>query len=128
MLRLTLAAAAGFLAMSVLVIATQVAMLRYVFHTAPGMDADLLPPVYYLAYAVVRLIYAVIGGCITAAIGKRYEAPTILGALLLGMAIGSLVMNRSGEPAWYAVSVGFASAIVAAAAGFRWLGRIPQAR
>jgi hypothetical protein len=125
MLRITLAVAAGFLAMSVLAIATQVAMVRYVFHTIPGMEVD-LPPAYYLAYAAARLIYAVIGGCVTAAIGKRYEAPTILGALLLGTAIGTLVINRSGEPLWYAASVGLVSAIVATMAGYRWLGRIPE--
>ena len=127
MLRITLAAAAGFVVMSVLVSATQIVMLRYLFHTALGMDADLLPPAYFLAYAVVRLIYAVIGGCLTAAIGKKHEAPTILGALLLGMAIGSLVMKR-GEPVWYDVSVGLATAVVAIVAGYRWLGRAPEPR
>jgi hypothetical protein len=125
MLRITLAVAAGFLIMSVFVIATQVALLRYLFHTAPGVDVDLLPPAYFLAYGVVRMLYAVIGGCVTAAIGKKYEAPTILGALMLGTAIGSLVMNRSGEPVWYAVSVGLVGAMVATIAGYRWLGRLP---
>jgi uncharacterized membrane protein YeaQ/YmgE (transglycosylase-associated protein family) len=100
-------------------------MLRYVFHTAPGVDVDLLPPAYYLAYAVVRVIYGVIAGCITAAIGKGYEAPTILGALLLGTAIGNMVMNRGGEPVWYAIAVGLVVAMVATMAGYRWLGRIP---
>jgi hypothetical protein len=127
MLRFALAVAAGFLIMSALVIGTQVAMLRYVFHTAPGVDVDLFPPAYYLAYAVVRVIYGVIAGCITAAIGKGYEAPTILGALLLGTAIGNLVMNRGGEPVWYAIVVGLIVAIVATMAGYRWLGRIPAA-
>jgi hypothetical protein len=125
MLRITLAVAAGFLIMSVFVIATQVALQRYLFHTVPGVDADLLPPAYFLAYAVVRMLYAVIAGCVTAAIGKKYEAPTILGALMLGTAIGNLVMNRSGEPVWYAVLVGLAGAIVATIAGYRWLGRLP---
>ena len=125
MLRIPLAVAAGFLIMSVFVIATQVALLRYLFHTAPGVDVDLLPPAYFLAYGVVRMLYAVIGGCVTAAIGKKYEAPTILGALMLGTAIGSLVMNRSGEPVWYAVSVGLVGAMVATIAGYRWLGRLP---
>ena len=125
MLRITLAVAAGFLIMSVFVIATQVALLRYLFHTAPGVDVDLLPPAYFLAYGVVRMLYAVIGGCVTAAIGKKYEAPTILGALMLGTAIGSLVVNRSGEPVWYAVLVGLVGAIVATVAGYRWLGRLP---
>jgi hypothetical protein len=125
MVRITLAVAAGFLIMSVFVIATQVALLRYLFHTAPGVDVDLLPPAYFLAYGVVRMLYAVIGGCVTAAIGKKYEAPTILGALMLGTAIGSLVMNRSGEPVWYAVSVGLVGAMVATIAGYRWLGRLP---
>jgi hypothetical protein len=125
MLRITLAVAAGFLIMSVLVIATQIVLLRYLFHTRPGMDVDLLPPAYYLAYAVVRLIYAVIGGCITAAIGKKYEAPTILGALLLGAAIGNAIINRNGEPVWYALLVGLACAVAATVAGYRWLGRLP---
>ena len=84
MLRVTLAVAAGFLTMSALVIATQIAMLRYLFNSSPGVDVDLLPPAYFLAYGVIRLVYAVIGGCMCAAIGKRYEAPTILGALMLG--------------------------------------------
>jgi uncharacterized membrane protein len=115
MLRITLAVAAGFLIMSVFVIATQVALLRYLSQT----------PAYFLAYGVVRMVYAVIGGCVTAAIGKKYEAPTILGALLLGTAIGNLVMNRSGEPVWYAVLVGLVGAVVATMAGYRWLGRLP---
>jgi MFS superfamily sulfate permease-like transporter len=89
------------------------------------VDAGLLPPAYFVAYGVVRLVYAAIGGCVTAAIGKKYEAPTILGALLLGTAIGNLVMNRSGEPVWYAVLVGLVSAIVATIAGYRWLGQLP---
>ena len=92
MLRITLAVAAGFLIMSVFVIATQVALLRYLFHTAPGVDVDLLPPAYFLAYGVVRRLY---------------------------------VMNRSGEPVWYAVSVGLVGAMVATIAGYRWLGRLP---
>jgi len=127
MIRITLAVAAGFLTMMVLTITTQVVMLRYVFHSAPGVDVDLLPPVYYLAYAVVRLIYALLGGCVTAAIGKRYEAPTILGALMLGTAIGNLVMNRGGEPIWYAALVPLVGAVVATMAGYRWLGRLPEA-
>jgi hypothetical protein len=86
----------------------------------------MLPPAYYLAYGVVRLILAVIGGCVTSAIGKKYEAPTILGALLLGATIGNLVMNRGGEPIWYAVLVGLACAIAATVAGYRWLGRLPE--
>jgi len=126
MLRITLAVAAGFLILSVLAIVTQVAMLRYLFHTAPGMDVDILPPAYYLAYAAVRVVYAILGGCITAAIGRRYEAPTILGALLLGTAIGNLVMRRGGEPIWYAALVGLVIAVAATVAGYRWLGRIPE--
>ncbi len=124
MLKITLAVAAGFVTMSVLVIATQVAMLRYLFHTDRGMDVDMLPPAYYLAYGAVRMVYAVMGGCVTAAIGKKYEAPTILGALMLGTAIGNLVMNRNGEPMWYAALVPLVGAVVATMAGYRWLGRI----
>jgi len=126
MLRFTLAVAAGFLVLSALTIGTRIAMLRYLFHTAPGMDVDLLPPSYFLAYAVVRIVYAIIGGCITAAIGRRYEAPTILGALMLGTAIGDVVMRRSGEPLWYAALVGLVTALAAMMAGYRWLGRIPE--
>jgi len=118
MLRITLAVAAGFLIMSVFAIATQVALLRYLVN----------PPAYFLAYGVVRMVYAVIGGCVTAAIGKKYEAPTILGALLLGTAIGNLVMNRSGEPVWYAVLVGLVGAVVATVAGYRWLGQLPAVK
>jgi len=127
MLRITLAVAAGFLTMSVLAVATQIAVLKFFFHISPGVDVDLLPPVYYLAYGVVRLFYAVIGGCLTAAIGKRYEAPTILGALLLGTAIGNLVMNRGGEPLWFAAMMPLVGAIVATMAGYRWLGGLPAA-
>ena len=126
MLRITLAVAAGFLLLSVLTIFTQVAMLHYVFHRSLGMDVDLLPSAYYLAYAVVRVIFAVIGGVVTAVIGKRYEAPTILGALLLGTAIGNVVMNRSAEPLWYAIVVGLAVALAATMSGYRWLGRPPD--
>jgi hypothetical protein len=127
MVRITLAVAAGFLTMSVLAIATQIAMLKFFFHATPGVDMDLLPPAYFLANGVIRMFYAVIGGCVTAAIGKRYEAPTILGALLLGTAIGNLVMNRGGEPLWFAAVVPLASAVVATMAGYRWLGRLPAA-
>ena len=126
MLRITLAVAAGFLLLSVLTIFTQVAMLHFVFHRQVGMDVDVLPPAYYLAYAVVRVIFAVIGGVVTAVIGKRYEAPTILGALMLGTAIGNVVMNRGGEPIWYAIVVGLAVALAATMAGYRWLGRPPE--
>jgi hypothetical protein len=127
MLRMTLAVAAGFLTIMILVTATQVALMRYLFHTTPGVDADLLPPVYFVGYGVVQLVYAVMGGCVCAAIGKKYEAPTILGALMLGTAIGHLIMNRSGEPTWYAVVVSFAVAIVTTVSGYRWLGRIGEA-
>lgn len=127
MVRVTLAVAAAYLTMSVLVIATQVAMLKYFFNTAPGVDVDLLPPAYFLAYGAVRLLYAIIGGCVSAAIGQKYEAPTILGALMLGTAIGSVLMNRGGEPMWYAALVPLLGAVVAALAGYRWLGRRPAA-
>ncbi len=123
---MTLAVAAGFLTIMVLVTATQVAMLRYLFHTLPGVDVDMLPPAYFLGYGVVRVIYAVIGGCVTAAIGKKYEAPTILGALMLGTAIGGLVINRSGEPTWLAVLVPLIGAVVATISGYRWLGRMAE--
>ena len=126
MLRLTLAVAAAFLTMSVLAIATQVAMLRYVFSNVPGVDMGLRPPAYLLSYGVTQLVYAVIGGCMSAAIGKKYEAPTILGALLLGTAIGDLAMNRGSEPRWYAALVPLAGAVVASIAGYRWLGRLPE--
>jgi hypothetical protein len=126
MLRLTLAVAASFLTMSVLVIATQYALLRYLFNSTPGMDVDLLPPAYFLSYGLIRLVYAVIGGCLCAAIGRKHEAPTILGALMLGSAIGSVIMNRGGEPLWYAALVPFIGAIVATISGYRWLGRIPE--
>jgi hypothetical protein len=43
--------------MSALVLATQIAMLRYLFDSAPGADVELLPPGYFLAYGVVRLVY-----------------------------------------------------------------------
>ena len=115
--------------MSALVIATQIAMLRYLFNSGPGVDVELLPPAYFLAYGVIRLVYAVIGGCMTAAIGRKYEAPTILGALMLGTAIGNLMINRGGEPIWYAVSVPLVGAVVATMAGYRWLGRMtPEGR
>jgi hypothetical protein len=123
---MTLAVAAGFLTIMILVTATEVAMMRYLFHTNPGMDVDLLPPAYFLAYAVVQLVYAVIGGCVCAAIGKKYEAPTILGALMMGTALGHLFMNRTGEPTWYAVLVAIAGAVVATVSGYRWLGRIGE--
>jgi hypothetical protein len=128
MLRVTLAVAASFLTMSALVIVTQLAMLRYLFNSTPGTDVDLLPPAYFLAYGVIRLVYAVIGGCMCAAIGRKYEAPTILGALMLGTAIGNLVMNRGGEPLWYAVLVPLVGAVTVTVAGYRWLGRLPEAR
>ena len=125
MLRLTLGVAAGFLTMSVLVIATRLVMLRYLFNSG-GIGEYLLPPAYLAAYGVVQLVYAVIGGCMAAAIGRKYEAPTILGALMLGTAIGNLVMNRGGEPIWYAVLVPLVGAVVATIAGYRWLGRRPE--
>jgi hypothetical protein len=124
MLRLTMAVAAGFVAMSALSIATKVALLRLLFHSYAGGD---LPPAYLLANGVVGLFYAAVGGCITAAIGKRYEAPTILGSLLLGIAIGGVAMNRGGEPLWYAALVPLVEALAATVAGYRWLGRDPAA-
>lgn len=125
MVRLTLAVAGGFLVMSVLSIATKVALAKFLFPAVPGMGTVGLPPAYLLANGVISLFYAVIGGCITAALGKRYEAPTILGSLMLGIAIGGAVMNRGDEPLWYAAAVPLAGAIAATIAGFRWLGRDP---
>jgi hypothetical protein len=124
MWRLTLAVAAGFITMSVLLVCTQLLMLRFLFHSSPA-DAIVLPPAYLLANGVMGLCFAVVGGCLTAAIGKKYEAPTILGALLLGMAIGGVVMNRGGQPLWYVATVPLVEAIVATVAGYRWLGREP---
>ena len=69
-----------------------------------------------------------LGGCITAAIGRKYEAPTILGALMLGMGIGGLLMNRAGQPLWYAAAVPVVGAVAATMAGYAWLGRQPAAR
>ena len=97
MLRITLAVAAGFLTMMVLVIATQVAMLRYLFHTDRGIDVDLLPPAYYLAYAVVRVVYAVMGGwnCNDNGNGDRqsgdesqWRAPVVRGSSATGGGAG----------------------------------------
>ena len=121
MLRLAWAVAAGFLTMSVLMIATEVALLRVFFHTT--LDAGPLPAAYLLAYGASSLIYAVIGGCITASIAGKYEAPTILGALMLGIGIGGLVMNHGNQPTWFAAAVPIVGAVVATAAGYRWIGR-----
>jgi hypothetical protein len=125
MLRITLAVAASFLTMLVLVFATQMAMLRYLFHSTSQADTDLLPPAYLLAYGAIRVVYAVIAGCMCAALGKKHEAPTILGALMLGMAIGNVMMTRPDEPLWFAVMVPLVGAVVATIAGYRWLGRPP---
>jgi hypothetical protein len=126
MLRLTLAVATGFLIRSVLVAATQVALLKFFFHNVvAGFETDQLPPAYLLADGVSNLFFAVIAGCTSAAIARKYEAPTILGALMLGMAIGGLVMHRGGPPVWYAATVPLLGAVVATMAGYSWLGRRP---
>jgi len=123
MLRLTLAVAAGFLTMSVLAIATRVALAKLFFPALPSVDADMLPPAYWLANGVISLVCAVVGGCMSAAIGRKYEAPTILGALLLGMAIGGVVIRSGNQPLWYTVLAPLAGAVAATIAGYRWLGR-----
>ena len=122
MLRLILAVAAGFVTMSVLVMTTEVALLHFLFPAVETIGAP-LPPAYLLAYGASSLFYAVIGGCITASIGRKYEAPTILGALMLGMAIGGLVMNRGNQPIWFAATVPLIGAVVSTFAGYSWLGR-----
>jgi len=124
MLRQILAVAAGFITMSALVLATEYALVRFFFPSL--FDLGPLPPAYLLAYGVSSLFFATIGGCITAAISGRHEAPTVLGALLLGMGIGSLLMNRGNQPIWYAATVPLLSALAATIAGYRWLGRLPE--
>ena len=126
--RLILAVAGGFLTMSVLLVATEVALLKFFFGNALGaVDLPAMPPAYLLAYAAASLFFAVVGGCLTAAIGRKYEAPTILGALMLGMGIGRLFMGHGGQPLWYAATVPIVAAMVATIAGYRWLGRMPEA-
>ena len=128
MLRLILAVGAAFLAITILGLATQIALLKIFFHGGLGpFDTEGMPPAYLLANGVSTLLYAVIGGCISASIGKKYEAPTILGALMLGMAIGGVVMNRGSQPIWYAISVPLVAAVVATISGYAWLGRRPEA-
>jgi hypothetical protein len=126
MLRQILAVAAGFVTMSVLLLAAEYGLVRFFFHSL--FDMGPLPPAYLLAYGICSLFFAVIGGCITAAISGRYEAPTILGALLLGMGIGTLLMNRGNQPIWYAATVPLLSALAATIAGYRWLGQLPEAQ
>jgi hypothetical protein len=125
MLRQILAVAAGFVTISVLMIGTEFALLRFLFRTAMAVEGP-APPAYLLAYGAGSLVYAVIGGCLTASIAGKHEAPTILGALLLGMGIGNLFMNRSNQPIWYSAMVPLVGAIAATMAGYRWLGRIPE--
>jgi len=126
MLRVLLAVAAGFLMLLALGMATQIVLLKFVFHAeAAGLEMGQIPPAYLLANAATNLIYAVIGGCITAAIAGKYEAPTMLGALMLGMGIGSLFMSRGGLPIWYAAALPVVGAVAATIAGYRWLGRQP---
>ena len=120
-----MAVAAGYLAMTVLLVATQVVLMRFVFHLVPGADLE-MPPLYLLANGIVSLFYAVAGGSICAAISKRHEAPTILGALLLGIAIGGVVMHRGGEPIWYTILVPLLEAFAATIAGYHWLGKLPE--
>ena len=127
MMRLALAVGAGFLAITVLTLALEVALLRFLFKTPMGLDAGAMPPAYLLAYGAGSLVFAIVGGCITAAIAKRYEAPTILGALMLGIGIGGLVMNRGNEPIWFAATVPFVGAVGATIAGYRWLHHVPGA-
>ena len=126
MVRLILSVAVGFLIMEVLALATQFALLQFFFRSAiAGIEMGQLPPAYLLANGACSLFYAVIGGCIAASIGRRYEAPTILGALMLGMGIGSLFMNRGGQPIWYAAAIPVIGALMATMAGYSWLGRQP---
>ena len=128
MLRLTLAVATSYLILQVLVLATRVALVRLFFHTtALAVDPDAVTPAFLLANAVANLVYAVIAGCIAAALGRKHEAPTVLGALLLGMAVGSLVMNWGGFPLWYAAVIPVSSAVAATVAGYTWLGPPPAA-
>ena len=127
MLRLTLAVATSFLVLQVLVIATRVALVRLFFHTtALAIDPEAVTPAFLLANAAANLVYAVIAGCISAALGRKHEAPTVLGALLLGMAIGGLLMNRGGFPIWYAAVIPMISAAAATIAGYGWLGPPPS--
>ena len=129
MLRLILAVATSYLIMQVLAIGTRVALTMAFFHTpAITMDPDELTPAFLLASAACNLVYAVLAGCISAALGKKHEAPTVLGALLLGMAIGSLIMNWGGFPIWYAAGIPILSALTATIAGYTWLGPTPARR
>ena len=122
--RLIAAVAAGFLSMTVLVLATEVVLRRVFFHASLSeMSLEPIPVAYFVANIVSGLVYSILGGCITAAIGKRPEAPTILGALMLGMGIGNLIMTRGGEPLWYAILIPLIDAVVATFAGYAWLGR-----
>jgi hypothetical protein len=124
MLRLTLAVAAGLLTLSVLVVVTELLLLKFLFAAARvEIGRGELPPAYLLAIAASHLVYAVIAGCLTAAIARKFEAPTILGALLLGMGVGSLLLNRGGQPVWFAAVAPMAAAVAATTAGYRWLGR-----
>jgi hypothetical protein len=122
MLRLILAVAAGFVTMSVLVLATEFALLTLLFPTVEILGGP-LPPAYLLAYGASSLFYAVIGGCVAASIGRKYEAPTILGALMLGIAIGGAVMNRGNQPIWFAATVPLLGAVVTTISGYAWLRR-----
>jgi hypothetical protein len=86
------------------------------------MNAGSLPVAYLLAALVYRTLYAVIGGCVTAAIGRKPEAPIILGALMLGVGIGGLLFHQAGEPIWSVALAPILSAFAATFAGFAWLG------
>ena len=110
--------------MEVLVVGTGLLLTRVFFHSwLLEFQIGPLPAAHLAAKMLTGFVYAVMAGCITAALGRKPEAPTMLGALMLGMGIGTLLMNRGNQPLWYAIVVPIVGAITATFSGYAWLGR-----
>ena len=104
------AVAAGFLAMSMLVVATTLAVGRVLApEVAAGVEAGAVSTSYLTLNLLYSALFAVLGGYVTArlAVTRRWaHVLALAGVLAMFGAAGALAGDaQAGQPVWYAWAI-----------------------
>jgi hypothetical protein len=104
MVRIAGAVLAGYVAIGVLVVLTDLVFAAVI----PGFRAMATPPLYYFVIvAFTDTLYSIAGGYLCAVIARASVRKATLGLMIFGeiMGIGSTILQWSTQPHWSAAAL-----------------------
>jgi hypothetical protein len=104
MVRIIGAALAGYIAVGVLVVLTDLIFAAAI----PGFRALATPPLYYFVIvAITDTLYSMAGGYLCAAIARDSARTATLGLMVFGEIVGvaSTILGWHTQPHWFAIAL-----------------------